>query len=344
MKKLKILVTMRPHEPTLKALQADPGLDIQMVTEPYGGHGVGRTRWPVEWMRDTEIMFTSGVMPSTLEDANAMKFIQLGSAGYEEALPLNLPARSIRAANSLGIFDIAIAEWNICMIISLARDLRGMIRNQEYGIWDRHKRFQRELRDSVVGFWGYGGLARETARQAKALGLKIHVLARNGVKARPNNYLVPGTGDREGTLPDRVFSMEQKKEFLNGLDFLIVAMPATPVSIGSIGEEELHALPPHCCLLNPARGPLIKEEALLRALREGWIAAAALDTHYHYPMPADHPLWRFPNVIMTPHVSGSSDTQHFLPRSWDIFAQNIKRYRNGEPLLNELSTSALRGE
>ena len=106
----------------------------------------------------------------------------------------------------------------------------------------------------------------------------------------------------------------------------------------------MRLLRPTAYLLNPARGPIIQEKALLKALQEKWIAGAALDTHYHYPMPADHPLWRFPNVIMTPHISGSALSPYFLTRSWDIFTQNVERYLSGRPLLNELSQGQLNGE
>jgi len=89
---------------------------------------------------------------------------------------------------------------------------------------------------------------------------------------------------------------------------------------------------------------LVQEEALLKALREGWIAAAALDTHYAYPLPSTHPLWQFPNVILTPHISGSAQSPRFLDRIWEIFVQNVERCLLGQPLLNELSVAQLRGE
>jgi phosphoglycerate dehydrogenase-like enzyme len=248
------------------------------------------------------------------------------------------------ATNGRGCFDVPIAEWNIAMMVNLARNLRLMIRNQEATIWDRSAVFQREIRGLTVGIWGYGGIGRETARLAKALGLTVHVFARNGVAPRDDAYTVAGTGDVEGVLPDRVFRKGEETTFLGGLDFLILAMPLTKQTEGLIGDRELQALPKHAFLLNPARGPIVREESLLRALREGWIAGAALDTHYQYPMPPEHPLWRFPNVIFSPHISGSSLSPHFKRRLWEIFVQNLSRWDAGRPLLNVISAAQLAGE
>jgi len=338
MNKLKIFVDVPVHQPSLERLQKLPGIEFHLAE----GLEEERER-PPALIRDKHALFCT-YAPKNFHEMKAAKWIQITSAGYSQLFHLDLPEKGVHATNGLGVFDIPIAEWNIAMMINLARDLRGMIRNQDQGIWDRGARFQHEIRGSVVGLWGYGGIGRETARLAKAMGLTVHVLARSGVKQRANIYCVPGTGDPAGTLPDRVFSMEQKEEFLRGLDFLILAMPQTNATVGIVGEAELRALPPRAYVLNPARGPLIQEQALLRALREGWIAGAALDTHYHYPMPADHPLWKIPNVIMTPHISGSAESPFFLERIWDIFLQNLERLRAGKPLLNELTAAQLRGE
>ena len=156
-------------------------------------------------------------------------------------------------------------------------------------------------------------------------------------------YCVAGTGDHEGRFPHRVFLKGQEQEFLAGLDFLVLAMPLTPQTESIVGEAELRSLPRRAFLLNPARGPLVREQALLQALREGWIAGAAIDTHYAYPMPPDHPLWAFPNVIFTPHISGSSLNPMFNQRLWEIFCGNVERFLSGQPLLNELTTDQLRG-
>ena len=101
-------------------------------------------------------------------------------------------------------------------------------------------------------------------------------------------------------------------------------MPLTPTTEGIVGERELRALPRSAFVLNPSRGPLIQENALLQALTEGSVSGAAIDTHYHYPLPPEHPLWRFPNVILTPHISGSAQSPHFLDRTWEIYAWNIE--------------------
>jgi len=263
--------------------------------------------------------------------------------GLHQLIGQKLEDRNIKACNALGVFDMPIGEWNMAMMVNLARDFRSLIRNQDEQVWDRDARFQKEISGSVVGIWGYGGIGRETARLAKALNMKVHVLSRSGVKPRENIYRVSGTGDPDGTLPDSVFLIEEKEEFLKGLDFLIMAIPQTGSTEGIVGEAELRMLGPKAYILNPARGSLIQEQALVRALNEDWISGAALDTHYYYPMPHDHPLWKMPNVILTPHISGSSATPHFLERVWDIFIQNVQRFQNDETLLNELTPSELKG-
>jgi phosphoglycerate dehydrogenase-like enzyme len=275
--------------------------------------------------------------PSNLDQLTRLKLIQLSTVGYEHLRAFHLEDRPLRVCNARGIFDSAIAEWNVCMIIALTRDLRGMIRNQEHGVWDRSGRFHDEVRERTVALWGYGGIGRDTARLAKALGMTVHVMTRSGVHPRQGYYSPAGTGDPEGKMPDRVFVAGQEREFLAGVDFLVLALPHTKASTGLIGENELKALPKGAFLLNPARGPIVHEPALLRALRERWLAGAALDTHFAYPLPPDHPLWRFPNVILTPHISGAEQSRLFPGRMADLFARNVERYRSGQPLLNELT-------
>jgi phosphoglycerate dehydrogenase-like enzyme len=338
MTKMNILIDMPVYESGLEALKAIPGVTVRLVNNPAD---IDRPL-PAELLQDCDALFCT-IPPTNLIDATQLKFIQISSAGYTQLLGRGLNERHIRAANALGVFDVPIAEWNIAMMVNMARDMRGMIQNQDAGHWDRSARFQREIRGSVVGIWGYGGLGRETARLAKALGMKVHVLARSIVGPRKDVYCVPGTGDPAGVLPDKVFGTQEKNSFLQGLDYLVLAMPQTPANVGLLGENELRQMKDTAFLLNPARGPLVQEQALVAALENHIIAGAALDTHYYYPMPAEHPLWGMPNVIMTPHIAGSSLSPRFLERVWDIFVQNMQRLTSGKPLLNELLPDKLDG-
>ena len=329
----------------LDYLKRLPGISVELVDfsleNRYRLFTDGKGNLPKERIHDKHILFCSAP-PSNIEDMESLEFIQISSAGYAQLFGLGLVEKGIRAANAQGVSDVPIAEWCMSMMVNLARDLKGMIRNQNARVWDCDSKYQRQIRGSIVGIWGYGSIGRETARLAKSLGMKVYVLARQ-IRRRsdmPDVYSVEGTGDPDGTLPDMVFSPGQEAVFLKNLDFLVMAMPMTKNTRGIVGEKELHALPQKAFVLNPARGALIEEDALLESLREGWISGAAIDTHYHYPMPADHPLWGFPNVIMTPHISGTC----LMGPIWDIFITNVERLLAGKPLLNELSTAKLRGE
>ncbi len=333
---MKIVVDAVIHEPTLAALRQRGGSEFAIV-DPPENHA--RELDPT-MIRDATVLFCT-MLPTNHALMQQLKWVHITSVGFTQLNGFNLPARGIRATNARGCFDVPIAEWNIGMMINLTRNLRTMIRNQEAAVWDRSGPFQKELRGATVGVWGYGGIGRETARLARQMGLRVHAFARNGAEANRNVYCVPGTGDPEGVLPHRVFKTGEELEFLRELDFLVLALPLSKSTEGMIGERELQALPRTAYVLNPARGPIIQEQALLRALREKWIAGAALDTHYYYPMPAEHPLWKFENVIMTPHISGSSLSQHFKPRIWEILALNLDRFARGEPLLNEIAGKEL---
>jgi phosphoglycerate dehydrogenase-like enzyme len=329
MKHILIDVAIAPS--AVQRLQALPDVAVQLVP----AH-TKICEWPPELLRECFALLCRHA-PANLDDLTSLAFMQISSVGYEHLRDLNLGSRPFPVCNARGVYDTAIAEWNLAMMINLARDVRGMIRRQEQGVWERTERFHQEIRGRVVGFWGYGGIGRETARLAKAFGLTVHALTRSGVGPRHDHYTPPGTGDPEGVLPDRVFTTGQERDFLAGLDFLILALPRTKKTDGMVGVEELRALPCSAFVLNPARGPIIQEQALLTALREGWIAGAALDTHYAYPLPSEHPLWQFPNVILTPHISGSDHSRDFPARMGDLFAQNVERFLAGRPWLNRIT-------
>ena len=336
---LRVVISMALHPTAFARMQerlpAGAGVDVIPWThQPEPG--------PPEVLRDAEVLFCE-YPPANFEECARLRWIQLNSVGFAQLYGLRLVERGIRATNARGVFDVPIAEWCIAMMVNLARDVPGMLRNQQGHVWDPDARFQGELRGATLGIFGYGGIGRETARLAKCLGVEVWVLARGPITRRERTYVVAGTGDPEGALPDRVFGPEEKLEFFSGLDYLVLAVPLTPQTRGIVGAAELAALPSRAAILNPARGPLIEEEPLVRALRERRIRAAALDTHYYYPLPPEHPLWELDNVILTPHISGSSQNPHFLDRIWEIFGANLDRYVAGEPLLNEIRAADLAG-
>ena len=290
---------------------------------------------PEELLRDVRGILCT-FLPTNHAAMTSLEWVQLCSAGYSQIENLDLQQRGITVCNATGVNDVPIAEWSVMMMVALARDLPQMFRNQQQGVWDRDARFQQEIRGRTLGIWGYGGIGRETARLADAMGLRVHVLTRDGKIKRRANYRVEGTGDDAGAIPQRVFAAADAEAFCQSLDYLLLAMPHTPENEGLIDGRIFQALPNHAFLINPARGKLVDEAALLAALDSGQIAGAALDTHFHYPMPADHPLWHMPNVMMTPHISGSSKSPHFADRLWALFTENVQRWQADQPLCNTL--------
>ncbi len=176
---------------------------------------------------------------------------------------------------------------------------------------------------------GYGSIGREVARQLAALGMRI--LA---VKSRPDvrtddSFRVPGTGDPDGSIPERIVGDASLAEVAAEAHVLVVTMPLTPASRGIIGREVIAALPDDAWLINVSRGALVDEPVLLDALQSGRLAGAVLDVFGTEPLPADSPWWDAPNVIVTPHASG-----HTLQFFDELLIENVRRYRAAEPLLN----------
>jgi len=322
----------------IRKVCADADVRIGPCIDDYGQSA------PAELMRGARALFCE-MPPENFDDFDALEWIHLTSVGYSQIFTLPILERGIRVTNGRGTFDVPIAEWCILMLLMWQRDVRQLLQNQEDRRWDRSPSFTRELRGATIGVYGYGGIARELARQSKTMGMTVWAMTRDGsVPPRPLTFCVPGTGDPNGRLPDRVFAPGQLREFLGGVDFLVLTMPLTDQTKGLIGEAELRMLRPTAVLLNPARGGIIQEQALLRCMRENWIRGLSLDTHYAYPLPPDHPLWSMPNVILTPHIAGHAGTDLFFTRAFDIIADNVARFRAGRPLLNELTAAQVGGQ
>ena len=298
------------------------------------------TELPAELIRERTVLLADFV-PRNLSAMAHLRWLQLGSAGYEQLSGLPLRRMGIRVTNASGVNDVAIAEWCVAMLLAFERDLPEMLRLQAGHAWERREKFQSELRGRRVGIVGYGNIGRETARLCRALGMEVWAMSRGPIGPRPLRYAVPDTGDPQGVIPSRRFGLDEMAEFLPHLDHLVLTAALNPGSRHLLGARELRLLPPRAVLLNPARAHLVEETALVQALRAGWIAGAALDSHYREPLSAGDPFWELGNVVITPHISGSGGSPRYLSRLWELFALNLERYLAGQPLLNEVSWSDL---
>lgn len=195
-----------------------------------------------------------------------------------------------------------------------------------------------ELRGKTLGIVGYGSIARHAARIAKhGFAMRVLALSRGGARA-DRGYVEPGVGDPDGALPDAWFTRAQLRDLLAQSDFVLIGAPLTPETRRMIGEAELRAMKPTAFIVNIARGGVIDEAALIRALKENWIAGAGLDVFEHEPLPAESELWKLENALIAPHISGA--TPHYDDRAAELFCENLRRYLRGDALLNSVSRDA----
>ena len=328
---LNVLVAMPGHEEWLSRVRAaapDAVVDCRDPITPG-------EKLPEAELRDRTVLFADHA-PANAEALASLRWLQLGSAGYQQLAGLPLPD-GVRVTNGSGVNDVPIAEWCVLMMLALGRRLPQSLRDQADHRWDRDVAYQIELRGRRVGIFGYGSIGREVGRLCRGLGLEVWALSRSGFEPRPLRFRPAAADGDSDPEPDRGFGPERLADFLAGLDVLVVTAPLTDETRGTFGARELALLPPRAVLLNPARAHIVDEAALLDALRSGRLAGAALDSHYREPMPPDDPFWTAPNTIVTPHVSGSTGSPHFAARLWELFARNLDRFRSGEPLLNEIA-------
>lgn len=253
-----------------------------------------------------------------LKDARNLKWLQLPSAGADGYTNKNsYYNKGIVLTNSSGVFGLPIAEHIFAMILSFNRNL------QEYAYYKSEKKWSsvsvtRDFYGSTMGIIGLGDIGTEVAKRAKAWG--ANVLAVKRTIADVPEYV------------DKMYGLEEIDEVLTRSDYIVLALPNTPKTKGIISEEKLKKMKPDAFLVNIGRGALIDQEALIRALKEKWIGGAGLDVTTPEPLPSDNPLWELPNVILTPHTSGSSPSN--IIRRFDIFNQNLKLFLDKKTLKN----------
>ncbi len=189
-----------------------------------------------------------------------------------------------------------------------------------------------ELRGQTLGIIGYGSIGRELARLAKAFGMTILVTKRDARQTKDTGYVLPDTGDPDGDLPTRIYPGEATRSMVAQCDYIVNTLPDTAKTHHLFNEEMFRTMKPSAFFINIGRGGTVNEKDLVRALKKGWIGGAGLDVFEEEPLPNESPLWQLDNVILTPHTSGF--TSLYDERATDLFAENLRRYLQGKPLLN----------
>lgn len=282
-----------------------------------------------------EVLFTLFAIPRPEQVPN-LRWVQLHSAGANQVLESPLFQTDATFTTTSGIHAIPIGEYVLATMLAWFRQLPRLHDWQASHQWpDQRTRLvdfmADELHGKTLGIAGYGSIGRHVARLAAGFGMRVLALQR-GADHHDHGFVLPGTGDPDGMLPERYFAPEALHEMLRASDVVVIALPLTSATRGLFDASAFAALRPGAFLVNIARGEICDEPALVAALRDGQLAGAALDVFASEPLPSDDPLWSLPNVILTPHVSGL--TPHYNARATELFAANLRRYLASEPLYN----------
>lgn len=287
---------------------------------------------------DVHVIYTLYALPQPGE-APQLKWVQLHSAGVDHVLdhPLFLN-EEVAFTTTSGIHAVPMAEYALAQILAFAHRLPAMFEDKAVKHWtkDRWARYvPAELRGTTIGIVGYGSIGREIARLAAAFGMHVLALKRDVRQLDEDGFTLPGVGDPSGEIPDRIYPAGALHSFLDECDYVVLTVPLTSETRNLINAEALAHMKPEAVLINIARGEIVDEAALVEALRDGKIKGAALDVFAEEPLPEDSPFWELPNMIVSPHVSGF--TPYYDERATDLFAENLRRFIAGEPLLNQVN-------
>ncbi|MBN1614519.1 MAG: D-2-hydroxyacid dehydrogenase [Deltaproteobacteria bacterium] len=260
------------------------------------------------------------VLPERLPSrAPVLKWIQTMSAGVDE-LPEEVRQSPIVLTNVSGLHAVPIGEFILGVMLMFVKQAPLCFEQKRQ---KQYKGFSPGLlRGRTLGIVGLGHIGRETARLAKAFGMRVCATRRS---AKP--------GDRARYV-DKVFPLSELLGLLAESDFVVLSLPLTAETRGMIGERELRAVQPEAYLINVARGAVVDEDVLVRALQEGWIAGAGLDVFTKEPLPEESGLWDLPNVILSPHITGLMPD--YLEQATRLFCENLERYRAGKRLLHRV--------
>lgn len=256
--------------------------------------------------------------------AKSLKWVQSPSAGVFYYLYPEFVESNVVLTNAKGCYGPAIGEHTIGLLFSLTRKLASQTRNMSAGKWQGEDNMI-EMKDLTMGIIGLGGIGSQVARRARGMDMKVIAVD-----------IIPKYTEQIGDICDEVRLVQDQglEWLLPQSDVVVSAVPHTNVSEGMLGAEQFTMMKNGAYLINVSRGKIVQTNALIDALKSGHLAGAGLDVTDPEPLPADHELWRLPNVIITSHIAARS--QHSGNRLNEVFVENVHRYVNGFPLLNQV--------
>lgn len=266
------------------------------------------------------------VNKSFLDRMPNLKFVQITGAGYDRVDVEEVKKRNIIMSNTRGVMSISIAEDVFCKILFLSREVRQVELDRATHHWDGVSKGQdqwmctcyQDVYGKTLGIMGYGSIGQEISKRAKAFGMRIHVYD-----------VFPQT---DQNIDECFIGPDRLEEFYPACDYIVVSIPLNEKTKHIISTETFEKMKNSAVLINVARGPLVDTEALINALKEKKIKAAALDVYETEPLPEDSPLWELENLFMSSHKAGMGDTwKGFIGA---LIMRNMDNYLQGRELEN----------
>ncbi|HVQ18157.1 MAG TPA: 2-hydroxyacid dehydrogenase [Actinomycetes bacterium] len=295
-----------PEDDWQQRLRVPPGLDVEVWRS---GMSVPMSISDVEFY--VPEYMGPGLVLDVLSEMSSLKVVQTLTAGVDDVLALR--PDGVTLCNAAGVHDASTAELGVGLMIASLRGFSGFVRAQDAGTW-LHARHD-SLADRRVLLIGVGSVGSAIARRLGSFEVDLTQVGRT---ARTG---VHGIGEIADLLPEA--------------EVVILAVPYGPSTHQLVDAEFLAALPEAALLVNVSRGAVVDTAALLAELQSGRLRAA-LDVTDPEPLPPDHPLWRAPNVLISPHVGG--DTTAFLPRAWRLLQRQLDAFAVGRPLANVVAS------
>lgn len=327
-----ILITVQFQEQKLKEL-SEIGTKIKLHSRPLAQG----EELPEELWAQAEVLYTFRALPQP-EQAPNLRWIQFHLAGIEEHLDAPILRQpEVRATTLSGANAPQVAEHALALMLALGHHLPEMFADKSLSKWptQRSQRYlPNELLGSTVGIIGYGSVGQRLARLLQSFGVTVLASKRELLNANEDSYQADGLGDNKAELPKRLYPGKALRSMIKECDYVVVTVPLTTETRGMLGEKQLADFKPSSYLIDVSRGGVLDHNALTDAIQNHQLAGAALDVFPAEPLPADSPLWEMPNVIISPHVAGLSP--HYLDRAFTLFKENLRRYLEKEPLLNQI--------